>query len=377
MRKEFWRNFDFWLYGDVVILCVFGIVMIQSALAGNLEVSVNSQILYVGIGLVLIMVLTLIDYHYLESLANLMYFGIIILLFALRIFGEATFGSARWLDLGFVSIQPSEFAKTILIIRLAKYFSDNWNNKHDMRWIMKSFLLTFGIVLFVLLQPNLSTSIVLMVLWFSMLWVSKVEMKYLMILGIVGMVFLIILTVWIFVSPDTVPFIQGYQLGRLQTFFSDSTDETARYGDKYNVDQAVISLGSGKLFGQGYGNGTQVQLRFLKVRHTDFIFSALGQEFGFVGTIVVILLLLFVVLRCLRAARLAPDMFGALICYGVATLFFFQMVVNIGVNLQVLPVTGLTLPFVSYGGSSTLALTVAIGLVESVAARQEKKEEIV
>ena len=351
--------------------------MIQSALAGNLEVSVDSQILYVGIGLVLIILLTLVDYHYLDSLSNLMYFGIIGLLLVLRLFGEATFGSARWLNLGFVSIQPSEFAKTILIIRLAKYFADTWNAKHDMQWILKSFTLTFGIVLFVFLQPNLSTSIVMMVLWFSMLWVSKVPTKYLVILGAIGLVLLIILTVWVLVSPDTVPFIQGYQLDRLNNFFSTSTDETARYGDKYNVDQAVISLGSGKLFGQGYGNGTQVQLRFLKVRHTDFIFSALGQEFGFVGTIMVIFLLVFVVLRCLRVARFAPDMFGALICYGVATLILFQMAVNIGVNLQVLPVTGLTLPFISYGGSSTLALTIAIGLVESVAVRQEKKEEIV
>ncbi|HPG20696.1 MAG TPA: FtsW/RodA/SpoVE family cell cycle protein, partial [Flexilinea sp.] len=153
--------------------------------------------------------------------------------------------------------------------------------------------------------------------------------------------------------------------------------ENARYGDNYNVEQAIISLGSGRLTGQGYGNGTQVQLRFLKVRHTDFIFSALGEEFGFVGTISVMALLIFMVLRCLRAARKAPDMFGSLICYGVATLFFFQMSVNMGVNLQVMPVTGLTLPFVSYGGSSTLALALAIGLVESVIARQEKRDEIV
>ena len=375
MRKEFWRSFDFWLFGDIVILCVFGIVMIQSALAGNLEVSVNSQIIYVCLGFVLIMILTLIDYHYLESLANLLYFGIILVLLTLNLFWQATFGSARWLQIGPFSLQPSEFAKTILIIRLAKYFSDHANSKHDMRWILKSFALTFGIVFFILLQPNMSTSIVMMVIWFSMLWVSKIPTKYLIILGTIGVILLIGITIWILVSPNTIPFIQEYQLNRLKNFFNP--DENARYGDKYNVDQAVISLGSGKLFGQGYGNGTQVQLRFLKVRHTDFIFSVLGEEFGFIGTIIVIFLLVFVILRCLRAARLAPDLFGSLICYGVATLIFFQMAVNIGVNLQVLPVTGLTLPFISYGGSSTLALTIAIGLVESVATRQEKREEIV
>ncbi len=375
MRRELWRNFDFWLYGDVVILCVFGIVMIRSALAGNFEISLNSQIEYVIIGLIMILVLTLIDYHYFESLAHLMYWGIIFILLILNIFGQATFGSARWLSIGPIRLQPSEFAKTVLIISLAKYFSDHMDEKHGLRWLLSSFFLTMGIVVFILLQPNMSTSIVMMVLWFSMLWVSQIPMKTLTILGIVGLLVIAGIVVWIFVSPDTIPFVQEYQLNRVRNFIAP--DENARYGDNYNVEQAIISLGSGRWTGQGYGNGTQVQLRFLKVRHTDFIFSALGEEFGFVGTISVMALLIFMVLRCLRAARKAPDMFGSLICYGVATLFFFQMSVNMGVNLQVMPVTGLTLPFVSYGGSSTLALALAIGLVESVIARQEKRDEIV
>lgn len=373
MNKGILRNFDYWLFGVVVILCIFGIIMIQSALAGNLEVSIKSQILYVVIGIGMIVTIAFFDYHYLDSIADLLYIGIIMLLLMLRIFGTATFGSARWLNLGFISIQPSEFAKTILIIRLAKYFSDKQASNHDFRWILNSFLIAMVIVVFVLLQPNMSTSIVMMVIWFSMLWVSNVKGKHLVILGFAGFLILIGVVIWLFVSPETIPFVQEYQLNRLRTFFAP--DETARYGDKYNVDQAVISLGSGGWFGQGYMNGTQVQLRFLKVRHTDFIFSALGQEFGFAGTITITLLLLFMVSRCLHAARVASDYFGALICYGVATLLSFQMAVNIGVNLQVLPVTGLTLPFISYGGSSTLALAIAIGLVESVASRQERKEE--
>ena len=244
-----------------------------------------------------------------------------------------------------------------------------------MRWILTSFIWTFGIVIFILLQPNMSTSIVMMVLWFSMLWISRIPVRYLVILGTVGVIAGVGMVFWILLSPDTIPFVQGYQLARVQTWIAP--DPEARYGDTYNVDQAIISLGSGGWFGQGYGMGTQVQLRFLKVRHTDFIFSALGQEFGFVGTVSVIMLLSFMVLRILYVARHASDYFGSLICYGVATLFFFQMSVNIGVNLQVMPVTGLTLPFISYGGSSTLALTLAIGLVESVAVRREPKNEIV
>ncbi len=374
MRREFWRNFDFWLFGDVVILCVFGIVMIRSALAGNLEVSLDSQIQYVIIGLFLILGLTLFDYHYLEPLARPAYWAVIMVLLILGLVGQATFGSARWLQIGPISLQPSEFAKIVLIINLAKYFSDHSHERKGLRWIAMSFLLTFGVVLFILLQPNMSTSIVMIVLWFAMLWVSEIPMKLLSILGIIGLVAAIGIVAWLLISPETIPFIQEYQLNRVRNFIAPDTE--ARYGDNYNVEQAIISLGSGRWTGQGYGNGTQVQLRFLKVRHTDFIFSALGQEFGFVGTMVVMILLMFLVLRCLRAARRATEMFGSLICFGVATLFFFQMAVNIGVNLQVLPVTGLTLPFISYGGSSTLALAIAIGLVESVAARQEKHDEI-
>ena len=374
MRRERWRNFDFVLFGIVIVLCFFGIVMIQSALAGNLEVSINSQILYVGIGIVFILACAFFDYHYLDSLANILYIGTILLLLALRLFGTAAFGSARWFRLGPISLQPSEFAKTFLIIRLAKYFADNDNKKHDMMWIIKSFALTFGIVVFILLQPNMSTSIVMMVLWFSMIWAAGIPMDKPLGLGLVGILVVIGVLVWIFVSPETVPFVQEYQINRVKTFLAPDPD--ARYGDSYNIDQAVISLGSGQLTGQGYGSGTQVQLRFLKVRHTDFIFSALGQEFGFIGAFLVIVVLSAMVLRIIHIARNAPDFFGALICYGIATLFFFQMVVNMGVNLQILPVTGLTLPFISYGGSSTMALAMAIGVVECVACQSEKRKEI-
>ncbi len=373
-NKERWKNFDFWLFGVVIVLCFFGIVMIQSALAGNLEVSINSQILYCCIGLSFVLACAFFDYHYLDSLANILYIGIILLLLALRLFGTAAFGSARWFRLGPISLQPSEFAKTILIIRLAKYFADHDHEKHDMRWLIMSFCMAFGIVVFILLQPNMSTSIVMMVLWFSMVWMAGIPTKKLLLLGLCGIVGGIGVLAWIFISPETVPFVQEYQINRVKTFLAPDPD--ARYGDSYNIDQAVISLGSGKLTGQGYGNGTQVQLRFLKVRHTDFIFSALGQEFGFIGAMLVIITLSFMVLRIVYVGRHASDFFGGLICYGIATLFFFQMVVNMGVNLQVLPVTGLTLPFISYGGSSTMALAMSIGLVECVAVNKEKKAEL-
>jgi rod shape determining protein RodA len=165
------------------------------------------------------------------------------------------------------------------------------------------------------------------------------------------------------------PFLADYQRTRVLDFLFPNPE--ARLGDSYNIQQALISIGSGGWFGKGYNLGTQVQLRFLKVRHSDFIFSAMAEEFGFVGTILILGLLLFVIYRILRAARLARDTYGALICYGVATLVAFQAIVNIGVNLRMIPATGLPLPFISYGGSAILSLLLGIGLVQSVIVRHK------
>jgi rod shape determining protein RodA len=196
-------------------------------------------------------------------------------------------------------------------------------------------------------------------LWFAMIWLRGIKPRYLLVRAGSALVLAVV----------AFPFIEDYQQLRIINFIAP--DPNARHGNTYNVDQALISIGNGGWFGQGYGHGTQVQLRFLKVRHTDFIFSAMAEEFGFVGTVIVIGLIVFVILRCLRAARLAADPFGALIAYGFAILMFFQTAVNVGVNLNVIPVTGLTLPFISYGGSSLLSMVLGVGLVESVILRHK------
>jgi rod shape determining protein RodA len=371
MTREIWRKFDYLLFGSVVILCVFGIVMIQSAVAGSegLIQSVSRQIVFVAVGLVVIIATAIIDYHYWSSLSRLMYIVTVAFLLIIFVYGTARFGSARWLDTGLILIQPSELGKIVVILTLSEYFSETHEDKHDLRWLIRSFFIMGGIVIWILLQPNLSTSIVIFVIWFSMLWVNKLPIKYMVMFALIGFIFLVLFIILI-ANGVKIPFIQDYQLQRVINFIVP--DPNARYGDTYNVDQALITIGSGGLFGQGYGHGSQVQLRFLKVRHTDFIFSAMAEEFGFVGTLFVIGLLVFVIFRCMRAARLASDMYGALIAYGFATLIFFQGAVNIGVNLNIIPVTGLTLPFISYGGSSLLSLVLGIGLTESVVVRNTK-----
>ncbi|HEX2979438.1 MAG TPA: FtsW/RodA/SpoVE family cell cycle protein [Anaerolineaceae bacterium] len=365
MRSVIWRHFDFWLFGAVVILCVFGIAMIRSAIGGNVNLAgiPNRQVIWVTIGLVVILGTTMIDYHLWAAMAKPMYIVMILLLVTVFVVGEAFFGSARWIETeyGFF-IQPSELGKIVLIIVQAEYFSRTQNKPHNLRWVITSAALTIGMVIWILLQPNLSTSIVCFVIWLSMLWVSGLPIKYIPLFGAAGLVG----------GLAAFPFLEEYQQQRVFSFLIPQ--ETTTHGNAYNVDQALISIGSGGWFGMGYGNGTQVQLRYLQVRHTDYIFSAMAEEFGFVGTVLVIGLLLFVILRCLRAARLSSDMFGSLIAFGFAILIAFQMAVNIGVNMNVIPVTGLTLPFISYGGSSLLSLVLGIGLVESVIMRHKPLE---
>ena len=367
-----WHHFDFWLLGAVALLTIFGITMIRSAVAGNIELLeqnvVLRQSIFAVLGLVVVIVMASIDYHTWASTSHTIYIGVIIILFALNIIGGALFGSARWFSTGLVLIQPSEIAKIALILVLADFFTRHSDDIGQLKWVFRSFLLTMGITIWILLQPNLSTSIVTIVLWFGMLWAAGLRVKHLLLFVLGGLVVVAIA----FPLMVQIGVIQEYQLERITTFLFP--DPNASYGDTYNIEQALISIGSGGLFGQGYGLGSQVQLRFLKVRHSDYIFSAMAQEFGFIGTVLVVLVFLFVVWRCLRAARMARDTYGALIAFGVAVLLSFQAMVNIGVNMKLLPATGLTMPFISYGGSSLLSILVGIGLVESVILRHKALE---
>jgi len=373
MRGGFWRHFDFSLMGAVTVLVILGITMIRSALAGNFELTVTTplvdrQIIFALIGFVFFLAAAGIDYRLWSALSNTLYVGIIIVLLALNVIGAALFGSARWFRTTLVFIQPSEFAKLVIILSLAHFFVQHMHEMNNPKWTIRSLIMAMGITVWVILQPNLSTSIVLLVLWFVLLWMAGVPIRHLLGYALAAGAALAIM------FPILIQFqiIQDYQLKRIVNFVLP--DPNARYGDIYNIQQALISIGSGGLFGQGYGHGTQVQLRFLKVRWSDFIFSTIANELGFAGAVLIILLVVFIVWRCLWAARVSRDTYGSLISYGVATLIAFQSIVNIGVNLNLMPATGLTLPFVSYGGSSLVANLIAIGLVESVIMRHKAIE---
>lgn len=365
-RAEIWRHFDFWLLGAVAILVIFGVAMLNSAVAGNIELienqTVQRQVIFGLAGFVVILILASIDYHLWVSISRVLYVVLAVFLALVLVAGEAAFGATRALEVGFAIIQPSELAKFTMILVLADFFAQNKQRINRIPWILRSLLLNLGLVGLVILQPDLSTSIVLVVIWFALLWASGLEWRHLALLGAIGLVLPLV----------SFPFLEDYQQQRLVNFLFPNPE--ARYGASYNVNQALISIGSGGWLGQGYGQGTQVQLRFLKVRHSDFIFATISEELGFVGAVFVLALLLFVLYRVLRAARLARDPFGALIAYGVATWIGFQVLINVGMNLNMLPVTGLPLPFISQGGSSLLSLMLGVGLVESVVTHHKTLE---
>lgn len=373
LRDISWRYFDFLLLGAVVLAIAFGTTMIRSAVAGNEELLplINRQIYFAMVGIVLIFIVAAIDYRYWMALYRPIFIVISILLISLYLSAQAVFGAARWFQVGVLFVQPTEFAKIAAILLLARYFDNSENHPRNLRWLALAFLWTMGVAIWILLQPNLSNVVVLMVILASLLWFNGVQIKHVAILGAIGAVLLgTVFTLTFF--GIRIPFLQAYQQQRIQNFILPDQEET--FGETYNVDQAKIAIGSGGLFGKGYGHGTQTQLRFLKVRHTDFIFSAVSEEFGLVGALIVISVIIFIVWRCLRAAQKARDVAGMSIAYGVATLIFFQGMVNIGVNLNIVPVSGLPLPFISYGGSGLTSLMLGIGLVESVAMRHRQLE---
>jgi len=379
MKNISWRHFDFWLLGAVAFLTIFGVTMIRSAIAGNIELveanTVVKQIIFASIGFLILVITAMIDYRYWGAMSSILFIITFAALALLFLFGGALFGSSRWFTVGPILVQPSEFAKITVILIMANFFAQNIDKIKKLRILIQSLVVISSIVIWIFLQPDLSTSIVILIIWFAQIWASGLDVKMLLITAGSGLAILSVglpLILLNYDPSDTGGLIKPYQIGRIVNFLFP--DEEASFGAIYNVQQAMISIGDGGWFGKGYGAGTQVQLRFLKVRHSDFIFSALSEEFGFIGALLVIFTLGFIIYRCLRAARLSSDTYGALIAYGAATLIAFQTIVNVGMNLNLLPVTGLTLPFVSYGGSSLMTLFIAIGLVESVVLRHKDLE---
>lgn len=364
-RTSVWRYFDVWLLAAVLLLTGYGILMIRSAITGAPAFAgyPQQQLIWAILGLVILLVTAAIDYRVLTSAHWWIYAGLVGLLVLVIITGQVNNDARRWIQITpSFQIQPSEFGRIFISITFAQFLANR-------RQLIARFdntiitLIYFAVpVGLIFIQPNLGMTILFMFLWFIMIWVAGLPLRHFVMLGLIGLA----------VGLAVFPFLADYQKGRITTFLNP---EEASSDDVFNIDQAEISIGSGGMLGKGYLEGTQSQLGFLRAQHTDFIFSVVTEEMGLIfGSLVVLGLMGIILMRILRAASLSPDPAGKLICVGIAAILFFQTAVNVGMNVRVLPVTGLTLPFVSYGGSSLITLFLAIGVVESVLMRQKKQE---
>ncbi|GIV77145.1 MAG: cell cycle protein [Litorilinea sp.] len=382
-ERQYWRYFDWSLLLAVLALCAIGVAMIYSATYNTVDLSDYwyRQAIFAGVGLVALLIVAMVDYRHLELLAPPAFLIFVALLVAVRLFGvtQGT-GSQRWIAVGGTLVQPTEAGKFLLIVFMAWYLSWYHDQLHRLPYLLGALFLLFAPLVLVYLQPDLGMSITYAFIGGVLILVAGIRFWQL------GMMAGGMLAALPFVGNT----LQGYMLARIciyldedglgvvRRLFDNLPEECinpqAAQAASYNVTQALIAIGSGSWLGRGWAHGSQNQLHFLRVRHTDFIFSVIAEELGLVGAVLVLLLLFFVVWRLLRIADLAQDHFGRLLAAGVASLVFFQTVVNVGMNMGLLPVTGLTLPFISYGGSSLISMLLAIGLAESVVMRHRKIE---
>jgi rod shape determining protein RodA len=368
-----WRQFDVVLLIIVAVLIIFGIAMIRSANLGSEDLADlwRTQANFAIIGVLLFFIAAAIPYQWLKDVwwaGWLVQLGLLVLVLFI---GESEIGDVRrWFFIGSFRLQPSFLAFLFFIISIAAVLDYQSPREHRVEgekqgwsppptwWLfLISGLLTMLTAALVFLEPDMSTAIAFVIIWISMAFVSEVNLGHLILTALLGVGAAI--PVWRIMEP--------YQRERILTFLNPERDPAGFY----NINQALISIGSGGLWGKGYAVGTQSQLHFLRVRHTDFIFSVVGEELGLVGTLLLLVLFTLLGWRVFRAALMAPDRFGRLLVTGVGALIFFQVIINIGMNLGVLPVTGLPLPFVSYGGSALLTSMTALGLVAGVAMRRK------
>ncbi|MCO5176461.1 MAG: rod shape-determining protein RodA [Thermomicrobiales bacterium] len=356
-------QFDPFMVVLIVVLNIFGLVTIWSASGaegGIIGQEVSRQAFYFVAGMIAMFTLASINYKYLKSFAAIAYVGSVGLLFTVLAIGETISGSTRWFFLGPISFQPSELAKIATIIALAAFISER---RHEMDRL-SNFLISIGIVALpmglVFMQPDLGTTGVFAAIWLGMIVMSSTRLLYLVglaLLAIPGVAF-----AWLRLLHD-------YQKDRLMVSFDPDRDYL---GQGYNIIQARITIGSAGWFGHGLHGGSQAEFNLLKVSETDFIFAHAMSMFGFVGGIALFLAFMLLFWRMLRAVTIAHDTFGQQLAIGITSMFFFQTFVNIGMNLGIMPVTGIPLPFISLGGTALFFVLVSFGIIQSIIINHRK-----
>ncbi len=350
---------DWWMILATVLLICIGLMMIYSTVQDTGSTQITKQIVAFGIGIILVFLLVFLDYRVFSHNAYLIYTLSLGLLIFVLFLGQNIRGMKGWFDFGFFQFQPSEFAKIALIIALAKYFSKRQGRPHHIKDIAISGALTLGMCGLIVLEPDFGSALVLCGVWLFMLLFFGIKKIHGFLLGLALIIFGFMS--WKF-------FLADYQKERI---FSFLRPEGSLKDASWNMIQSKVAIGSGGLLGRGLGHGPQSQLAFLPEQHSDFIFASIAEELGFLGGILILGLFLFLIIRIIRVMKLSRNEFGLMLCAGGAFLFTLQIFISIGMNTGLLPVVGIPLPLVSYGGSSLVFSLIILGLVQSVMARHK------
>jgi rod shape determining protein RodA len=359
--REIIKNYDFAIFLYALFFIILSVVGIYSATIYETDSFIKKQIIFAVISVITITAVSLIDYRKLLNYSIFFYIAGILMLILVKFFGVTVLGAKRWINLGFFSIQPSEFMKYITVLLIAYILSlakipITWKETLKILFVVSiPFVLT-------LKQPDLGTAITILIPALFILFMANIDKKY-----IIGTVAIILIA-----SPFIWMNLKDYQKKRILAFIDPASDP---YGSAYHIIQSQIAVGSGKLMGKGFLNGSQSKLMFLPEQHTDFIFATISEEFGFVLSSIVVLLYLLLSLRIFYQGRNIKDKAGKYICYGFGGLIASQAFINIAMTVGLAPVVGITLPFLSYGGSSMITFSLIIGTILSVI-RINKMEKI-
>ena len=353
------RDIDWTVLLIVLLICAVGVLQIYSATRDTDYTSAWwKQVVYVLGGLLFLWIAMMIDYHTMLHYVPALYIGSVGALLVTYLIGEKAYGSKRWIPMGFgVHLQVSEFVKLVIILLVARYLTELRTDDLEIREMLKLAGLVLIPTALVMKQPDLGTSLTYVAVLIACAFLAGLRWKYVAAIAVITFV----------VLPVSWQFLNEYQRGRIVSFMDPERDPQ---GKGYQMIQSQIAVGSGGMFGKGVTKGTQTQLRFLPVPHKDFIFSAFAEEHGFVGVVVLLSLFFVLVMRIVQNAQTAPDRVGMYICMGVAALLLFHILVNVGMVAGLMPVTGIPLPFMSFGGSSIWTFFLALGLVNNVRLRR-------
>jgi rod shape determining protein RodA len=355
------RDFDWPLLGMVLLLCIISVLEIYSATLHTKYVGFHTkQIFWIVGGLAAMFLFAKIDYHKMIDFAPWAYGVCIVSLLAVLAVGHKALGAKRWIKVGPLQFQPSEWVKLVLILMMARYFANLGGRSLTWKDIFKAFALVGVPMLLVLKQPDLGTTLTYAPILIAGFFLGGINLRQALILGTCGLA--LVAGVW-----TSGKMLKPYQKARLTSFVNPDNDPR---GSGYQTKQSLIAIGSGGVWGKGAAKGTQTQGDFLPIPHADFIFAAFGEEHGFVGALFVLLLYFFILMRLIQNAQTAADLSGSLLIMGVVAVLTFEIAVNVGMVIGFMPVTGIPLPLMSYGGSSVLFTFLALGVVMNVRMRR-------